>query len=253
MSGKLKLALLEDSAVLLKDLKNYIEDNRLGEVAIMASDSEDFLKQFDLAKQKPDALLLDIDLAGDTMTGVDVANHLNLPVFFISGKTKDYLEQIQALKLDKEVPVEFMTKPISSEKLVKLFDRFEKTIKAFKKTSVLNVKVLNDRTGKIEQENIMFITSIKGSESNNKLIQLYDDIEPLEVSHMSLGKFFELGLSEDLFVQTSQSCIVNKKVLKTLDLKRDKSLYTYPHKIKGEEKSFKLEITEKYWSNPKRN
>lgn len=253
MSGKLKLALLEDNMVLLKDLRDFLEENHLGEVVVMASRSDDFLKQCEFNNQKPDALILDIDLAGDSMTGVDVANHLNLPVFFISGKTKDYLEQIQALKLDKDVPVEFMTKPISSEKLVKLFDRFEKTIKAFKKSSVLKLKVLNDRNGEIEQENIMFIKSVKGTESNNKQIQLCDTIKPLEVSHMSLGKFFELGLSEDLFVQTSQSFIVNKNVLKTLDLKRDKSAYNYPHKIKGEEKIFKLEITEKYWSNLKRN
>jgi DNA-binding LytR/AlgR family response regulator len=254
MSGKLKLALLEDSTVLLKDLKNYIEDNRLGEVAIIASDSEDFLKQFDLAKQKPDALILDIDLAGDTMTGVDVANHLNLPVFFISGKTKDYLEQIQALKLDKEVPVEFMTKPISSEKLVKLFDRFEKTIKAFKKTDTILLPITGfDKECEIQVDDIVFIRAVSAyeSKSNNKEVQLRTSEKPLNISHKSMNYFFDKGLSKAQFIEMNQSYIVNKAYVNQLEIKRTDKSYRIDYEINGKTKHENIDITERYWKNRK--
>jgi len=150
------------------------------------------------------------------------------------------------------MPIEFLTKPLNTEKLINLFGKFEKSIQAFKKHNKLNLKVMHQRNGEIEQNNIMFIKSIDGSESNNKMIQLFNDEIPLEVSRISLGKFFELGLSEEMFVQTSQSYLVNKEILKKLTISRDKSMYSFPHKFPSSEKTFKIEITEKYWSNPKR-
>ncbi len=251
MSKKLSVALLEDSLILLNDLQAAIEENDLGQVLFVAQRSDDFLEK--MKSYAPDALILDIDLNGDSMTGVDVANRFkDKPVFFITGKTKDYIDQIEELRINKDVPVEFLTKPINDEKLKNLFAKFEKSIKAFEKVSKLNLKVLHQRNGLVEQKNIMFIKAKENSESNNKLIQLFDDPNPLEMSHSSLNKFFELGLSEEMFIQTSQSCLVNKEVLKKLEITRDKSVYLFTHKFPGIEKTLKIEITEKYWSNPKR-
>lgn len=253
MSKGLKLALLEDSVVLLKDLQSHIEENHLGSVVFSSTNSVDFIEKMKSQSSKIDALILDIDLAGDSMSGIDVANCVSdKPILFITGKTRDYIDQIETLKFKKEVPVEFMTKPLNVEKLINLFGKFEKSIAAFKKANKLNLKVMHQRNGEIEQGNIMFIKSIEKSESNNKSVQLFNDEIPLEMSHISLGKFFELGLSEELFIQTSQSCIVNKSILKSLDLRRDKSEYPFNQIINGKDKNFKIEVTEKYWSNPKR-
>jgi len=252
MRKKLRLAILEDSALLLNDLRSTLEDNHLGEVVVCAQRSDDFLSQMQKKINNVDALILDITLEGDPMNGIDVANRFNLPILFITSHTKEYIFQIESLKIDKDMPIEFLTKPLNTEKLINLFGKFEKSIQAFKKHNKLNLKVMHQRNGEIEQNNIMFIKSIDGSESNNKMIQLFNDEIPLEVSRISLGKFFELGLSEEMFVQTSQSYLVNKEILKKLTISRDKSMYSFPHKFPSSEKTFKIEITEKYWSNPKR-
>jgi DNA-binding LytR/AlgR family response regulator len=249
MNQLLKLALLEDSAFLLKDLKNTIEEHHLGEVVLMASNSIDFFRQFEEAVIKPDALILDIDLSGDSMKGTDIANLLDLPVFFITGKTREYVDQIETLRYRKEVPIEFMTKPVATEKLVKLFKRFEKSVIAHKLVpDNLELKVLDGRIGQLKQDKIVFIKSTQNSESNNKEIQLNDDLKTYKVSHTPMKRFFELGLSKEKFIQTSQSYIVNRQYLKTLDITRDKSKYTLPYMVNGVEKTEKIEITDKYWS-----
>ena len=48
MSKKLKLALLEDNIILLRDLQRLIKDNNLAEIVIASTKSEDFLEKMEL-------------------------------------------------------------------------------------------------------------------------------------------------------------------------------------------------------------
>jgi len=73
MRKKLRLAILEDSALLLNDLRSTLEDNHLGEVVVCAQRSDDFLSQMQKKINNVDALILDITLEGDPMNGIDVA------------------------------------------------------------------------------------------------------------------------------------------------------------------------------------
>ena len=80
---KFKVAILEDSKLLLKDLKQNLEATGLVEVVAWASSSDEFFTK--LNDCRPEAVLMDIDLAGESITGIDIANKLQLPVLFVSG------------------------------------------------------------------------------------------------------------------------------------------------------------------------
>jgi chemotaxis response regulator CheB len=58
---KLRVAILEDSKALLKELKENVEATGLAEVVAWATNSEEFIEK--LGEVKPEALLLDIWVA----------------------------------------------------------------------------------------------------------------------------------------------------------------------------------------------
>jgi DNA-binding LytR/AlgR family response regulator len=124
---KMNIALLEDNPILLKDLIGYIEDLKLANIKVKAQNTTSFLEKLK-ETSGVDAVVLDIDINGDSMNGIDLANHLNLPTLFISGKTKNYLNEIEDLRLFHEQPVEFLTKPLKEDKLKKVFEKFERLI-----------------------------------------------------------------------------------------------------------------------------
>lgn len=124
---QLNIAILEDNPTLLIDLVGYIEDLKLANIKVKALNTADFLEKLNEASTI-DAVVLDIDIDGDSMNGIDVANHLKLPTLFISGKTKNYLNEIEDLRLFHYQPVEFLTKPIREDKLKSVFEMFERLI-----------------------------------------------------------------------------------------------------------------------------
>ena len=254
MSKGLKLALLEDNVIILKDLKNHIEENKLGTVVFISTTSEDFLKRMESDGARIDALILDIDLAGDSMSGIDVANFFeDKPVLFITGKTRDYIDQIEALKFKKDVPVEFMTKPVNVDKLTNLFVKFEKSVKAYRNHETLNVKFLDyDQPGYLKQDEIVYIRSDFHSKTNNKKIQLTTRFDECTVSRKSMDYFFELGLSKENFIQTSQSFIVNKRYFRDKKIKRIDASCLIHFKVGEKSKSMEIDITDEYWNNLKK-
>jgi DNA-binding LytR/AlgR family response regulator len=252
MSKKLKLALLEDNSLLLKDLKYQIEENNLAEILISSSKSNEFMEKMET--QLPDALVLDIDLIGDSMSGLDVANYFkDIPILFITGNTRQYIDQIETLKINKDVPVDFLTKPVVKEKLVRTFMKLEKNIRAYARIETLNIKLLDYfQPEPIKQDEIVYIRSDYTSNSNNKKIQLTSNYDECTVSRKSMNYFFENGLSKELFIQTSQSFIINKKYLRELKIKRDIVNYHISFSAGSKAKTELIEITEEYWRNIKR-
>lgn len=124
---QLNIAILEDNQFILKDLTDTINELKLANIKVKARNTTGFLEKLNEASTI-DALVLDIDIDGDSMNGIDVANHLKLPTLFISGKTKNYLNEIEDLRLFHDQPVEFLTKPIREDKLKLVFEKFEKMI-----------------------------------------------------------------------------------------------------------------------------
>lgn len=253
MSKGLKLALLEDSVILLKDLQSHFEENQLGSVVFSSTNSVDFLEKMKSQSSNIDALILDIDLAGDSMSGIDVANCVSdKPILFLTGKTRDYIDQIETLKFKKDVPVEFMTKPLNVEKLINIFSKFEKSIKAFKKTNFLNIKIIDFPYPQVKQEEIVYICSDQNPSTNNKKIQLTTREKEYVISRKSMDYFFEQGLSKDDFIQTSQSYIVNKRYLIDKKITRNDESCEIDFIAGQKSKTHKIEITEEYWRNLKK-
>ena len=252
MSKKLKFALLEDNIILLRDLQRLIKDNNLAEIVIASTKSEDFLEKME--SESPTALVLDIDLVGDSMSGLDIANYCkDKPILFITGNTRDYINQIETLRIDNDVPVEFLSKPLNEEKLVKLFVKWEKSIFTLAKIETLKIKLLDYfQPNPIKQEEIIYIRSDYTSNSNNKKIQLTKSYNECTVSRKSMNYFFEQGLSKQNFIQTSQSFIVNKSYLRELKITRENISYQITFMAGEKPKTESIEITGEYWKNIKK-
>jgi len=211
--GKLKVAILEDNQELLKDLKKDIEDTQLAEVVFWATNSKDFLDKSKL--NNVEALILDIELCGDSMSGIDVANKLKLPVLFISGKSKDFIDRIEDLNVNHDFPVESVMKPVSPEKLTKILTKFKSRINLIEKSIFLILDFKGSKRNKIDVSSIVFLESELGSsgESNNKKIY-FTDRKPEILIDFSFSKMSEKDFDDGVFRTTHKSFRVNKNKIK---------------------------------------
>jgi DNA-binding LytR/AlgR family response regulator len=244
METKLNIAILEDSAILLKELVRSIQDLKLAEVRVKANNSEDFINKIESYSGHIDALILDIDLAGDSMNGIDIANYFQKPVLFITGKTREYIDRIEELKIFKDTPVEFLTKTGNDEKLLIVFQKFEKQIRDNCKEEFISLKFINGFNTSVKQSDIVLIESNPDSTSNNKLVYLITSEEPREISKTSIKELFERGLSREKFVKTSQSCLINEAYLGSIE--KDQSTYTFSYEGQGFKRNQRIEISRDY-------
>lgn len=241
---KLKVAILEDDPRLLLDLEYMVEELGLADIVAKSQNSSDFITLVET--KKPEALFLDIDLLGDTMSGIDVCNRLNLPTLFISGKTKENLEKIEDLKIYNKHPIDFLSKPVREERLKRVFEKFIEQIQYFQKSNFLKVKLRNGITEKIKQSDIIYIESIPNSTSNSKNIFTKNSINPLEISKMGMDDFFEIGLSKENFIKTYQSYIVNKDYLNLTTLKKGDNLAEIKFQIDAKEYTKKISLSREF-------
>ncbi len=206
--SKLKVAILEDSPYLLKDLKESLEETTLVEVVAYATTSNEFLEKVN--NSKPEALLLDIDLGGDSMNGLDIATKLKLPVLFISGKTIEFNYRIEELNMNTAIPVQHISKPITSEKLRKILPKFINEINAINKTKFVYLDIRDSKRNKISIDTIVFIETDTGSSgaSNNKRIY-FTDRKPEILFNFSLSKIEEKGFDKSQFIKIRSSHRVN--------------------------------------------
>jgi CheY-like chemotaxis protein len=171
---KLRVAIVEDNKELLKDLKNNLEETGLVNVIAWATSSYDILNHINL--NQAEALLLDIDLGGDSMSGLDIANKLKLPVLFVSGKTRDFFLEIEQQNIDAFYVVEHLTKPITLEKLNKILPKFIRDIKTEDKSNYIYIDFKESKRNKIRIDTIVCIETCTGKEgeSNNKRMYFTD-------------------------------------------------------------------------------
>lgn len=206
--NKLKVAILEDSPMLLKSLEDDLEETQLVEVIIRATNSTEFLEK--IKTTMTEALVLDIDLGGDSMTGLDVATNLKLPVLFVSGKTRDYYQGIEELNINSVIPVEHISKPITLDKLKKILPKFINEINAINRTKFIRLDFNECKQNKIAIESIVFIETETGKSgaSNNKRIY-FTDRKPETLYNFSFSKMAELGFDQKFFVKTHKSFRIN--------------------------------------------
>jgi len=244
---KLKVAILEDNKLLLKDLKLNLEETGLVEVVAWATNSDDFLET--LRTVNPDALLLDIDLGGDSMSGLDIANKCKLPVLFVSGKTKDFYSDIEELNINSVLTVEHISKPITIEKLKKILPKFIQEIKASNQSQFVYLDFGQTRRNKIPISSIVYLCADKanGADSNNKQV-FFIDRKPEILVDFSFTKMAEKGLLPDAFIQIHKSFRVNPQHIK--------SYHNNTHDIEvsvfntaGKTETTRLPVSENYQKN----
>jgi DNA-binding LytR/AlgR family response regulator len=206
--SKLKVAILEDSPMLLKSLEEDLEETQLVEVIVRATNSTEFLEKINATKA--DALVLDIDLGGDSMTGLDIATNLKLPVLFVSGKTRDFYQGIEELNINSTIPVEHISKPITLDKLKKILPKFINEINAINRAKFIRLDFSDSKQNRIAIDTIVFIETETGNSgaSNNKRIY-FTDRNPETLFNFSLTKMEDKGFDKTQFIQIRSSHRVN--------------------------------------------
>lgn len=242
--GKLKIAILEDSPILLKSLEEDLAETELVEVVVRATNSTEFLERINATNA--DALVLDIDLGGDSMTGLDIATSLKLPVLFVSGKTRDYYQGIEELNINSPIPVEHISKPITSDKLKKILHKFINEINAINRAKYIRLNFGDSRQNKIAIDTIVFIETETGDSgaSNNKRIY-FTDRKPETLYNFTLSKIEEKGFDQTQFIKIRSSYRVNvDKILRYNNSTHEIEVEVF--KATGKTEIKKLSVSENY-------
>ena len=242
---KIKVAILEDDKELLKENASLLEETGKVEVVV-----KDFLSSSFIEKVKSndiDAIILDIDLAGDTMSGIDVAAVLKKPTIFISGKTKDFIKEIEEINIDSDKPVEHITKPITKNKLDKILDKFIRNLKSWENERFVYLDFKESKRNKIAKKCIVYIESDTGAsgESNNKTIY-FNNRKKETLYNFSFTKMDEKGITDKTFVKISKSNRVNAEHILQYNPNHTIDVYVF------EEGKKQLKVSENYYKDVKR-
>lgn len=240
---KLRVAILEDNKELLKDLKQNLEETRLVTVSVWAHNSEEFIQK--MSASVVDALLLDIDLGGDSMSGLDIANKFKLPVLFVSGKTKEYYQNIEDLNINTSITVEHITKPITLDKLNKILPKFIKEITTLSKTKNVMLNFGKKKIEKIEIDSIVFIETETGDggKSGNKKIY-FSNRKPETLIDIDFDDLSEKGLDKQTFIKPHRSYRVNAS--KIISYNRNHELEVFAMNQEGKIETRKIPVSENF-------
>lgn len=239
-----KVALLEDNKKQLEKLESYLTKIPNVELVLVSTSSDDFFEQ--LKNKHIEILLADLDLGNDSMTGMEVAQELKIPVFFASVNTADYVENMEHLKRDAEICIDHITKPFNEEQFTKSFKRFLKEVELFSNQKYVYLDFNKSKRNKILIDDIVYLSSDKqnGSESNNKQIHFINRTSETLVD-FSFSKMPEKGLPTNQFVTIHKSFRVNKKYMMHYHTKSDElEIKVYDKEKKT--KTVKLAVSENY-------
>lgn len=204
--AKFKVAILEDDPNFLKELVNNLKRTELVDIVAYSDSSVEFIGK--VKKSNPDALLLDIHLAGETSTGVDVAQELQLPVLFLSSHRRNFLDEIDGLKLLGKFPVDQLGKTPDAEKLKTMLTAFIPIVKNYQKT--LEVKVKLKPKGQDAAYfylcDVAFVKSLKGT--GNHMV-FFVNRKPIETVDSTFEEFRSHGFAEDKFYRFGKPYLLN--------------------------------------------
>lgn len=201
-----KIALLEDNKELLKDLKQIIDSIPQAEVVAYSTTSSLFLEK--VQDTLPDFLILDIELINDSMSGLDIAKKLKLPVIFVSGKNAAHLPTIESLKFEHAIKLDFISKPYNDDHLKKLVTNFMNELERDNKNSFIRLKY-DGETHNVPLNSIVCICTDKkeNSESNNKVFY-FNDRRPKTIADFSFST--KIDNVHPTFMITHKSYRINK-------------------------------------------
>ena len=251
MTKTYKIALLEDNTRQLEKLAGFIGKIPNAELVLKSESSDDFFEQLKTAS--PDILVADLDLGNDSMTGMEVAIELKIPVFFASINTAEYIEDLEYLKREQEICVDHITKPFTEEQFAKSFTRFLKEVELFSNLKIVHLDFNKKKRNKIFIDDIVYLCADKltGSESNNKQIHFINS-KPEILVDFSFSKMEEKGLLKSQFVTIHKSFRVNKKYIKSY-CKKTATVEIIVFNEVGKTKSHQLSVSENYQNDLKKN
>lgn len=205
---KLKFGILEDDPRVGNSIKTNLEKTGLVEVVLLETTSKVFLDKVNT--NELDAVCLDIDLDGDTMSGLDVASLVNLPVIFTTGKTKDYISGIEEINFSKSTPVEHITKPITQDKLSKILPKLINEIKANQNSNFVILDFGELKHVKIPISSVVCFETETGKSglSGNKKIY-FDNRKNETLIDVDFNDLEKAGLSKSVFIMPHRSFRVN--------------------------------------------
>jgi len=213
--NKLNVAILEDNKDQLKDRKLNLEESGLANVVVWATNSSEFLEKVN--QEKPNALLLDIDLGNnDSMSGLDVAYKLKLPVMFVSGHNAANLTKIENLNREFDFTVEHITKPFTDSEFIKTATRFLREVREQLLAAFVYLDFKDSKRNKVAVDTIVFLESETGKsgESNNKKIY-FTDRKPETLFDFTFKNMEQLGFNKNKFLTIHRSFVVNEKHIKS--------------------------------------
>lgn len=235
-----RIALLEDNPRQLEKLESYLAQIPSVEIVIKSKSSDHFFEQ--LKTIQPDVLVADLDLGNDSMTGMEVAQEMKIPVFFASVNTSEYVENIEDLKRDAEICVDHITKPFSEEQFVKSFKRFLQEVNFFSPPQYVSLD-FNKKKNRILIDDIVYLCANK-NESNNKQI-FFINSAPASLIDFSFTRMEESGLLKSQFMTVHKSFRVNKKHIKCYHPKTEK-IEVSIFDGRGKTKSDYIKVAENY-------
>lgn len=198
----LKVAVLEDNKTFLKELVDNLKRTELVQVIIYEDQSESFITK--VRESPPEALLLDIHLKDENTNGVLIAGLLKLPVLFLSAEQKEFLPQIDELKLCGDFPVEHIGKTPDEEKLRKILRSFVPRVREYQKSRKVKIKPIGQEEMFINPSEVCFILSSGGNQTI-----YFSDRKPITVADKSFDHFRQNGFPEERFALFGRSYLLN--------------------------------------------
>jgi chemotaxis response regulator CheB len=230
--NKIKVAVLEDESTFLKEIVRSLRSIETVDVVAYAQNTEDFIQK--VRDHTPDMLILDIYLQNESITGIHIAELFQIPVLFFSSERKNYLADLDLLKLKNKFPVESIGKTFDLEQLKKILEIFLPRIIEFKKGQKVKVKPRNSPEIYINPADVSFILF----ENRNHTIY-FCNRKPIVIADKNYEHFVENGFPKDKFYRFARELLLNI----ALTTNNGDHLFTPYMNDEGTKKPQKLTVT----------
>lgn len=211
--NKIKLAILEDSSILLNGLIRDVEHTGLAKVSAFSTNPEEFIEKVKERRDSVDALLLDIEMEGHAINGLDVAKELSdKPLYFITSKAASYVERISSMKLDEKRLVDFTSKNIDDRGLKIILKRLADAVTDGNHIEV-DIQLKGGALKSIPFNDIVAIETNQGSQC--KTLHIFNS-EPEKTREYTFPDLLDkLQFKKHGFLQVSKYFLINLKHVQT--------------------------------------